>query len=79
MMPWLPRAPLRRHRHAAGRAVRDAVAVSLRGADSRRRSGGAGPFQPAAPEAPADASPAASHPGSPEAWSRLQSGLAAGG
>ena len=78
MRLWIPRVPLRRHRHAAGRAVRDAVVALLDGVKPRRRSGGAVPGQPVVPDAPAVAQPPAA-PGSHEAWSRLQSGLAAGG
>ena len=75
MMLWVPRAPLRRHRHAAGRTVRDMVAALLDGVKPRRRSGGAAPCQPVVPETPAVAPP----PGAHEAWSRLHSGFAAGG
>ncbi|TDH58510.1 hypothetical protein E2C06_32220 [Dankookia rubra] len=73
MMPWNPRLPLRRHRHAAGRSVRDVVAALLDGVEPRRRSGGGAACWPAGSEPPAAA------PFAHGAWSRLRSGMAAGG
>ena len=78
MRLWIPRVPLRRHRHAAGRAVRDVVAALLDGVRPRRRPGAAAAGQPAAPDAPVVA-PLSIASGSHESWSRLHSGLAAGG
>ena len=78
MMFRLPRVPLRRYRHGAGHVVRDVVSGLLDGMRPLRRPGGAAVSHAAAatPAAPASTmQPDAAH----DAWSRLQSGAAAGG
>jgi hypothetical protein len=78
MMFRLPLVPLRRYHHGAGRAVRDAVAVLLSGMRPGRHPGGSAAFRPA-PEAPVIPVHPEAGSGAREAWSRFQSGLAAGG
>ncbi|MFC7475802.1 hypothetical protein ACFQS7_15630 [Dankookia sp. GCM10030260] len=75
MMFKLPRLPLRRYRHGAGRAVRDAVSALLHGMTPQRRPGGAVVSHLAAPSPAGRVTPDDAH----DAWSRFQSGIAAGG
>ena len=85
MMFRIPDMPLRRYRHGASRAVRDAVAALLGGrwptdqAGRRPRGAIAVQMAPPAAEAPGIAARPEAGSAAHEAWSRLQSGFAAGG
>ena len=78
MMFKLPRVPLRRYRHGAGHVVRDVVSALLHGVKPLRRPGGA-VVSPAATPTPAPPARVMQSDATHDAWSRLQSGVAAGG
>lgn len=82
MTPKFRLVPLRRHRHGHGRTTGGAIFALLAGMRPGPSIGAPAPFAPATPGPDLGAGPSRPPAGAaaaPEAWSRFQSGLAAGG